>query len=182
MVQDTIHILAEGATIASIRLHPINLEVLFSRSPFLQHDSEAYSYTAPVYTQSINLTVETIYPLPLAYSRSNQYIVVEIAGQQYTHLYLSSSLHIQLLELQGELKVSNHQLKPVVGAYVKVYARKRDGTSGFYKDGYTDIRGRFDYATLSTKELDGVTRFGILVADDTLGATVLEVSPPPHSS
>jgi len=184
VVQDTVHILAEGVTTASIRLHPINLEVLFSRSPFLQHDSEASSYTAPVYSQTLNLTasLETIYPLPSTYSRSNQYIVVEVAGQEYTHLYLSSSLHVQSFELQGELKVSNELLKAVAGAYVKVYARKGDGVIGFFKDGYTDIRGRFDYATLSTRELDGVTRFGILVADDTLGATVLEANPPPHSS
>lgn len=184
VVQDTVHILAEGVTTASIRLHPINLEVLFSRSPFLQHDSEAYSYTAPVFTQTLNLTAnqETIYSLPPAYRRSNQYIVVEVAGQEYTHLSLSSSLHVQSFELQGELKVSNDLLKAVAGAYVKVYAKKGDGTCGFFKDGYTDIRGRFDYATLSTRELDGVTRFGILVADDTLGATVLEASAPPHSS
>ena len=34
--------------------------------------------------------------------------------------------------------------------YVKVYARLADGTVKFHKDGYTDHRGRFDYATVST--------------------------------
>ena len=132
VVQDTVHILAEGVTTASIRLHPINLEVLFSRSPFLQHDSEASSYTAPVYSQTLNLTasLETLYPLPSTYSRSNQYIVVEVAGQEYTHLYLSSSLHVQSFELQGELKVSNELLKAVAGAYVKVRKERKGEAKG----------------------------------------------------
>ena len=29
---------------------------------------------------------------------------------------------------------------------MKVYAQMQDGGVQFYKDGYTDLRGRFDYA------------------------------------
>ena len=38
------------------------------------------------------------------------------------------------------------------GAYVKVYARAAGGGVGFIKDGYTDLRGRFDYVSLNTDE------------------------------
>jgi hypothetical protein len=62
--------------------------------------------------------------------------------------------------------------------YVKVYARDRGGAVSFYKDGYTDLRGWFDYATLSTNELDSVERFAILVCSDHAGAAILEASPP----
>ena len=48
----------------------------------------------------------------------------------------------------------------------------------FYKDGYTDLCGRFDYATLSTDDLDHVERFALLVVDDAAGATVVEAAPP----
>lgn len=184
VVEDTIRIISSGTQAAQIRIHPIDLEVLFSRSPFLHQNTEICSYTSPTYTETIPITTNniTIYPLPEAYRRGNQYLVVEIAGQEWVELYLKSNLHVQVWEMQGELKVTGERLEVVRGAYVKVYARKQDGSVGFYKDGYTDIRGRFGYATLSTNDLDLVTRFSILVASPDQGATVLEVSPPPHST
>ena len=45
-------------------------------------------------------------------------------------------------------------------------------------DGYTDLRGKFDYASLSTGDLDTTTRFSVLIMSDTHGATVKEVQPP----
>ena len=52
------------------------------------------------------------------------------------------------------------------------------GTEQFYKDGYTDLRGRFDYASLSTGDLENVVKFGLLVASDKDGAVVREAKPP----
>ncbi len=66
----------------------------------------------------------------------------------------------------------------LVATYVKVYARQHGGAIGFYKDGYTDLRGWFDYATLSTDELDRVERFAILVCSDKSGSAILEATPP----
>ena len=40
--------------------------------------------------------------------------------------------------------------RAVSQAYVKVYARLNNGTVRFFKDGYTDLRGRFDYASLNS--------------------------------
>jgi hypothetical protein len=62
-------------------------------------------------------------------------------------------------------RASDHGALPAT--YVKVYA-----------DGYTDLRGAFDYATLSTNDLDQVERFAILVCSDHAGAAILEASPP----
>jgi hypothetical protein len=42
------------------------------------------------------------------------------------------------------------------------------------------MRGRFDYVTLSTDDLDRVERFAILVVSDEAGATILEAPPPPR--
>jgi hypothetical protein len=61
---------------------------------------------------------------------------------------------------------------------VKVYSKMKGGEVRFYKDGYTDLRGRFDYASLSTNELDNVERFAVLVMSDTDGAIVREAAPP----
>ena len=54
----------------------------------------------------------------------------------------------------------------------------KDGSVQFYKDGYTDLRGRFDYSSLSTSELDNVERFSILIVSDKNGAAVREAAPP----
>jgi len=35
--------------------------------------------------------------------------------------------------------------KALAKVYVKSYVRTADGEVKFYKDGYTDLRGRFDY-------------------------------------
>ena len=48
----------------------------------------------------------------------------------------------------------------------------------FHKDGYTDLRGRFDYASVSTNELDAVARFAVLVLSDSDGAIIREAAPP----
>jgi hypothetical protein len=54
----------------------------------------------------------------------------------------------------------------------------KDGATKFFKDGYTDLRGRFDYSSLSTNELEFVNRFSLLVLDDTRGGLVREAKVP----
>ena len=77
------------------------------------------------------------------------------------------------------MKITNEKTaKPLPKVYVKVYARMKDGQTKFYRGGYTDLRGRFDYASLSTNELDNVDRFSMLVLSDTDGAVVREAAPP----
>jgi hypothetical protein len=68
--------------------------------------------------------------------------------------------------------------KRLAKVYVKAYARKAGGAVVFYKDGYTDLRGLFDYASLTTDETGTVERFAILAISDTHGAVIREVAPP----
>ena len=68
--------------------------------------------------------------------------------------------------------------KPLSKVYVKVYAQMKDGRVEFYKDGYTDDRGRFDYTSLNTNELDFTAKFSLLVLSDGRGAVVKEAGPP----
>lgn len=67
---------------------------------------------------------------------------------------------------------------PLPRTYIKVYARFADGAVRFYKDGYTDLRGRFDYGSLNTDDLTRVKRFAILVISDAHGSLVREADPP----
>ena len=85
-------------------------------------------------------------------------IVVElVAGvfQEFKTFY-SSGLHVIFYKDQGELRVVHKEAKTAVpSVYVKVFAKNKDGTECFFRDGFTDIRGKFCYAS-STKNLGTV--------------------------
>ena len=68
--------------------------------------------------------------------------------------------------------------KPLPKVYVKTYARMNNGQVRFYKDGYTDLRGKFEYASLNTDDLNQVQRFALLVIDPVAGAQIEEAQPP----
>jgi hypothetical protein len=53
-----------------------------------------------------------------------------------------------------------------------------DGSVKFHKDGYTDLRGRFDFATVSTPEHQPIRRFAVLMLSDDHGALIRETAPP----
>jgi 5-hydroxyisourate hydrolase-like protein (transthyretin family) len=96
-----------------------------------------------------------------------------------TQAYYANTLKVQMIESYGQLVVAHAETgKPVPGAYVKVYAKMADGSVKFFKDGYTDLRGRFDYASLNTTELENAQRLAVLVLSDTFGAVVREAPPP----
>ncbi|ORY43287.1 hypothetical protein BCR33DRAFT_851053, partial [Rhizoclosmatium globosum] len=70
-------------------------------------------------------------------------------------------------------------IKPVGSAYVKVYARLRSGKEVFYKDGYSDMLGRFEYVSLSnTGVLSQVELFAVYVSSEAYGDAVFTAKPP----
>jgi len=94
-------------------------------------------------------------------------------------------MSVQVISNYGQVKVANAKTgKTLPKVYVKVYARMKNGQVRFYKDGYTDLRGRFDYTSLNTNELDQVSKFSILVLSEDskgakgFGAVVRETAPP----
>lgn len=118
-------------------------------------------------------------PIPEALHNKNVLVEVTAGGQTKTQAYYSHTLATQIVENYGQVRVNHSGTgKPIAKAYVKVYAQFQDGQVRFYKDGYTDLRGRFDYASLSTNEIDQVQRFSILIMTDDAGATVREANPP----
>jgi hypothetical protein len=120
-------------------------------------------------------------PVPEALSKKN--LVVEVRAPnnlRASAAYYAHDLAVQLSGAYGQLRVLRASTQaPLPASYVKVYGRARGGAvASFYKDGYTDLHGRFDCATLSTDDLDRVERLAILVVSDDAGATVLEAPPP----
>lgn len=63
---------------------------------------------------------------------------------------------------------------------MKCFAKYNSGQDKFFKDGYTDIRGKFEYAQTNSNKLKDIQKFGILVKSDDKGAQTREVKPPPN--
>ena len=84
-----------------------------------------------------------------------------------------------MMENYGQVQVRNKQSqKPISKAYIKVYAKMKDGSVKFYKDGYTDLRGRFDYSSLSNQPLDNVQQFSLLILSEANGAIIRQAGLP----
>ncbi len=54
----------------------------------------------------------------------------------------------------------------------------KDEKVKFYKDGYTDLRGKFNYVSLNTDQLMNVKKYSILIMHDELGSMIKECNPP----
>lgn len=165
-----------------VNYYVMDVELLFSRNPFVQQYSGELTYIRPRKSEWIELPADKDtyqWSLPQELHRSN--VLVEIGGGNLvkSQAYYAHAMNVQLVESYGQLRVTDVASgNSVPKTYCKVYARMKDGQTRFYKDGYTDLRGRFDYTSLSTNDLDNVQKFSILVMSDELGATVREATPP----
>jgi hypothetical protein len=166
----------------TVRYYLMDIELLFSRNPFVQRQQGQFSYIAPNLSEVVELPAgqdEFVKELPAELFNQNVLIEVEAAGQRQSQPYYSNALSVQVTENYGQLRVTHSDTRtPLSTVYCKVYALLQDGRTVFYKDGYTDLRGRFDYATLSTNLLDSVERFAVLILSESDGATVREMAPP----
>jgi len=105
-------------------------------------------------------------------------VTLEAAGLQKSHAFYSHSLNVHVFENSGQLKVAEKNTEKLLSkVYVKVYAQI-DNHSEFWKDGYTDLRGRFDFATKNGADYTRISKFGLLILSDTHGAVTKEVAPP----
>ena len=117
--------------------------------------------------------------LPQELRSRNVLVQIVGGGRTASEPYYANTLTVTTSENYGHLLVRSAATgKPEPTVYVKVYARMQDGAVQFYKDGYTDLRGRFDYVSLSTNELENVQTFALLVLSDEHGAIVREAKPP----
>jgi len=165
-----------------VNYYLMDIELLFSRNPFVQEYSGQFAFIRPNETAVVQLPAglaKLTFPLPARFDSSNVMVEIEAAGVKKSRAYYSNALALQIIENYGQIRLTHEATgKPLSKVYVKVYARMKGGAVQFYKDGYTDLRGRFDYTSLSTNELDNVEKFSLLVLSDTDGAVVREADPP----
>ena len=167
---------------ALVNYYLMDIELLFSRNPFVQQHSGHFSYIQPNETGTVKLPkgkTTFAFDLPKKFHNRNVMVEIQSAGIKKSQPYFSNSIGLQVIENYGQVRVTHQKTgKPLSGVYVKVYARMKNGRARFYKDGYTDLRGRFDFTSLNTNVIDQVRRFSVLVLSETDGAVVREANPP----
>ena len=165
-----------------VNYYPMDIELLFSRSPFMQQYAGEFSLIRPNRSDTIELPADKTtheFALPEQFDGANVMVEVAAAGVSKAKAHLANVLAVQLAENYGQLTVTHAKTGKVLPkVYVKVYARMTGGEVQFFKDGYTDLRGRFDYTSLNTDELNRVKRLAILVFSDKHGTVVREAAPP----
>ena len=70
------------------------------------------------------------------------------------------------------------ELKPLPQVYVKCFCETNSGAIKFYKDGFTDLRGKFDYVSLNTDLVNEVEKFSILMISKEYGSIIATCNPP----
>jgi len=178
--RDGVVVHSQHVAALELRFFEMDIELLFSRQPFVQSDISRFSFIEPGHREPLTSPAPEQRVAWPAHLRGKNVVIEAIgAGIRKAKVHYANDLATNLSHQYGQIRVQRASDKdPLAATYVKVYARNRNGTVAFYKDGYTDLRGWFDYATLSTTELDSVERFAILVCSDHAGAAILEAGPP----
>jgi len=174
-----------GLKSVTVNYFKMDVELMFSNSPFSMSDSASgnFSFIQPTFSTKVELEDNgrvnmTTTKLPEHLENCNVYVEITGGTQLKSTTYFDSNLVVQVKENFGQLQVINKVTKkPIKRAYVKVYAKTSSGDE-FYKDGYTDIRGRFDYVAISSDQLPRTKRFALLVCTDKNGCEVRSAQPP----
>ena len=120
-------------------------------------------------------TVTLRLQIPESFRDKNVLVEVELDGKRYAKPYFANQMTVHVLQNYGQVQVTQKgSNKPIAKAYVKIYAKDQSGRKFFYKDGYTDLRGRFDYVSLNTDDVLNAHKYSILVLSDKFGAVVKE--------
>ena len=173
-----------------VKYYKTDVETLFSLNPFKSDSKSSLGFIKPFLSEGIPTPVtkdgesSTIHvSIPKEIEKESLFIEVghyqtgfaKSVFLEYTHFDLETMIQ----EDFGILRVfepANRRGVPLV--YVKCFAKFKDGKVGFYKDGYTDIRGVFDYVSLNSDKLDTVEKFSIMLLDEKRGVKLIETAPP----
>ena len=181
--ENKVKVQSKNADFVTVNLYEVDLEVMFSQDPFLEQDSVIFTFIKPNHTskQALPNTEDmttTLIDIPEAFAKKNLLIQIVYKDTLKSVTYFPSTLKTLVIENLGQIKVTGQDGKPQSKVYVKCFAKATNGTTKFYKDGYTDMRGTFDYASLNLDSQKSISVFGLLVSSKDQGAIIQKVLPP----
>jgi hypothetical protein len=164
-----------------VKYYVIDPELMFSKSPFLTQNADEFSYIKALKTETFALdSAQNSLRIEIDADFSSKNLIIEIigGGKQSFISYFSTELKVVINESFGELKVTDQNDVALSKTYVKVYAKHHNGDVKFFRDGYTDIRGKLEYSQSSSGKLDTIGKFALFIMSDELGSMTRECSPP----
>lgn len=176
----TLTIAHKNLASCEVRYYELDVEFAFSARPFASEGGTSAAFVMPNLREQKDLAgSQTSFALPPQFQQKNVLVEVRGGGLVRSRTYFANALDVRFLESFGQVAVSAPDTKnPLPRTYVKVFARLPNGQVRFHKDGYTDLRGRFDYASVSDDPNAAAERYAVLVLDEQRGAVIREVAPP----
>ncbi|KAI8086266.1 uncharacterized protein BX664DRAFT_298784 [Halteromyces radiatus] len=177
-----------NVTQIQVRFYNINVESMFSNQPFLNNANKMlnYGWVKANHVEIIDLQEESdnnnvvmmddtdelewvgvskVKPrrhavgIPLV---GDVLVQVHAHGKTQCQTHFQHTLTVHVSEPYGVARVlASAEERPLPGVYVKVYAKLKDGKTEFWKDGYTNLTGVFDYIS--------VTQGNALIGDSETG-------------
>lgn len=177
--KNTINAFVKNLDEVTVNYYPMDIELLFSRKPFIESGQSDFSIIKAKYTEQKKVTgSELNFDIPDSIKDLN--VMVEISGKglSASKAYFSHNMKTAISQNYGILQVINPSQKPLSKVYVKVYSKDVNGNIRFHKDGYTDLRGKFDYVSVNSDSSAPIESFSILLLSDDHGAMIKEAKPP----
>jgi calmodulin len=170
----------------TIKYFKFDMEMLFSKDPFLDDQAGGVTCIAPNFESKFKVnrsdTFKTVViSIPEALSQENLIVQVSSKDKTASTAVYSSLLHVSVNEEFGQVTIRDASGLPLAGCYVKCYSKLKAGGISFHKDGYSDFRGAFDYASTNGGRLAEVETFALLACHAGLGAVVSKARPPGQS-
>ena len=178
-----INIIYKNISEFTVKYYLIDIEILFSRSPFVKKTKVDFGLVKPQKVDKIKVNNEPkenkyLLQIPEELKNKNFYIEISSGKKKEKEIYNSSLLKYSIIESIGEIKVMTPDLKAIPQVYVKCFCETNKGEIKFYKDGFTDLRGKFDYVSLNTDLVNEVKKFSILMVSKEYGSIIASCNPP----
>jgi hypothetical protein len=160
----------------TLKFFSVDLEVMFTKEPFLAGGGSDAPGIQPNGVLEVELDVAkefTLVPLPEAFRKGS--VLVEAEGDGVSRLRVLDSRAMELVRNPALRRVQvfdGEHRTPIGRCYVKVFVEGMDGTVRFHKDGYTDLRGMFDYGSSTGDAGRNFRRFSIFVSHPEMGGRI----------
>ena len=165
----------------TIKYYIVNPEILFTRAPFFSQNTQTFSYVKPVYQCVEKLPLKSkffSFDLNKEYANKDVMIEIDCGSKKAFQTYFSCSLKVAVKEKYSEIRVSDTNDSSVPMVYIKVFSKDYNGNIKFFKDGYTDMRGKFEYGYSNSDNLTNIDKLSMLILSDKHGSTIKECKLP----
>lgn len=166
-----------------VQFFKLDLEILFSKDPFFDEGSKHICATTPNLELKFRVARSEDFKtssVDIPQSLLKECMMVQVSSKDRFEVLevFNSELAVFAISDYGLVRVQTLAGEALHSAYVKCYAKYKDGRVAFYKDGYSDFRGSFDYASLNSNGIQTVAHFAIFVSHPRFGSTVIRAAPP----